>query len=68
VRLVRGTVVTLSTISWLDRVKPVVSEGWIESRNSGASTGLVVNGTTVTDAVASNRPSWMMTTGRGFPL
>src|SRR5689334_2078003 len=35
---------------------------------SGASTGLVVIGQTVTDAVASKRSSWMMTTGLGLPV
>jgi hypothetical protein len=68
VRLARGTVVTLSTINWLSLVKPAVSEGCTAIRSSGAATSFVVNGTTVTEAVASNRSSWMMTTGRGLPL
>ncbi|ORW28071.1 hypothetical protein AWB91_02340 [Mycobacterium paraense] len=64
----RGTVVTLSIISRLVSAKPVVSDGCTGMRSSGASTSLVVNGTTVTEAVASNRSSWMTTTGRDFPL
>lgn len=68
VRLVRGTVATLSTISRLVCVRPVVSDGCTGIRSRGASTSLVVNCTTVTEAVASNRSSWMTTTGGGFPL
>jgi hypothetical protein len=37
-------------------------------RVSGASTGLVVSGQTVTEAVASKQPSWTITIGLGFPV
>lgn len=63
----RETVVILSTIKALGSRIPFVASGTIGSRNSGASVGSVVNAQTVTDAVASNRLSWTMTTGRGFP-
>lgn len=47
----------MSTISRLVSAKPVVSDGYTGIRSSGASTSLVVNDTTVTEAVASNRSS-----------
>lgn len=65
--LARGTVEILSTIRALVSRSPFVSSGIIGSRNSGAPVGSVVNAHTVTDAVASNRSSWTMTIGRGFP-
>ena len=63
----RGTVVILSTISRLGWRIPVVSFASMGIRNNGASVRSVVSAQTVTDAVASNRSSWMMTTGRGLP-
>lgn len=57
VKLVRGTVVTLSIINELALARPVAVVGSIRIRRSGASTSLVVNGTTVTDVVASKRSS-----------
>jgi hypothetical protein len=50
---------------------PVVSSAATGIRSSGASVTSVVNTQTVTEAVASRRSSWMMTTGRGlsaYPL
>ncbi len=67
-RAVRGTVVTLSIMRWLAVVNPVVFEGSMGIRRSGASTTFGVSGTTVTEAVASNRSSCTTTTGRGFPV
>jgi hypothetical protein len=55
--LARGIVVILSTMTWLDSSIPVVVVGCIAMRLNGASTGLVVNGQTVTEAVASNLSS-----------
>lgn len=63
----RGTVVILSTISRLGSRIPVVSFASTGIRNNGASVWSVVNAHTVTDAVASKRSSWMMTTGGGLP-
>ena len=63
----RGTVVILSTISPLGWRIPVVLSASTAIRNNGASVWSVVNAQTVTDAVATNRSSWMMTTGRGLP-
>ena len=40
----------------------------VKVRTGGASTALVVIGHTVIDAVASNRSSWTITTGRGLPV
>lgn len=63
-----GTVVTLPIISELALVRAVDDVGSIGILRRGASTSLVVNGTTVTEAVASNRSSWMTRTGRGLPV
>ena len=63
-----GTVVILSTTRLLGRSSPFSCEGWIWILTSGASIALVVNGQTETDAVASNRSSWTITTGRGLPV
>ena len=63
-----GIVVILSSMRLLGRSSPLVSVGSRGILISGASTGLVVNGQTVTDAVASKRSSWTMSTGRGLPL
>lgn len=60
--------VTLSTFSRLVSARPVVFDGCTGVRSSGPFTALVVNGTTVMEAVASNRSSWMTTTDRGFAL
>lgn len=65
--LERGTVVILSTIRRLVSRSWLLVSGSITSRNSGASAGSVVIAQMVTDAVASKRSSWMMTTGRGLP-
>jgi hypothetical protein len=63
----RDTVVTLSTMRLLGSSSPLTESGSTGSRIMGASVGSVVKAQTVTDAVASNRSSWMITTGRGFP-
>jgi hypothetical protein len=39
----------------------------MSSRNNGASVGSVVKAQMVIEAVASNRSSWRMITGRGLP-
>lgn len=65
--LERGMVVILSTISRLGCRIPVVASASTGIRNSGASVSSVVNAQIVTDAVASKRSSWTMTTGRGLP-
>ena len=63
----RETVVILSTINRLCSRKPLRSLGSTGIRIRGASVGSVVNAQMVTEAVASNRSSWMTTTGRGLP-
>lgn len=63
-----GIVVTLSTMRLLRRSSPLVFDGWIGILISAASTRLVVKGQTVTEAVASKRSSWTMSTGRGLPV
>jgi hypothetical protein len=65
--LVRGTVVILSTIRREGASKLFSAAGSIASRNNGASVGSEVKLHTVTDAVASKRSSWTITTGRGLP-
>ena len=64
----RGIVVTLSTMMRLGCRMPLVSVGSTGMRSSGASRSLVVSGQTVTEAVASNRSSCTITTGRGLPV
>ena len=63
----RRTVVILSAIRREAASSPFTSSGSTSTRNSGASVGSVVNAQTVTESVASNRSSCMITTGRGFP-
>jgi len=60
-------VAILSTISREDTRSPLVSLGSTARRNNGASVGFVVKAQKVTDAVASNRSSCKITTGRGLP-
>src|SRR5699024_10591269 len=67
-KLARGIVVTLSIIRLDAWSRPLVPVGSITRRVNGACTGFVVRGQTVTEAVASNRSSWMMRTGRGLPV
>jgi len=66
--LVRGTVVTLSTIRLLGSCSLFSSSGSTRSRIKGASVGSVVKAQTVTEAVASKRSSCTTTTGRGLPV
>lgn len=51
--LLRGTVVTLSTMRRLAARNPFVGSGSIASRNSGASVVSVVNTQIVTDPVCA---------------
>ena len=46
---------------------PVAAAGSTKIRVNGAQTGFAVSGQTVTEAVASKRSSWTITTGLGFP-
>ena len=64
----RGIVVILSTMIELGCSIPVAAEGATAIRVSGASTGLVVNGQTVTEAVGSKQPSWTIAIVLGFPV
>src|SRR6266567_3000667 len=59
--------VILSTISREDARSPLVSLGSTARRNNGASVVFVVKAQTVTEAVASNRSSCKITTGRDLP-
>jgi len=61
-------VVSLSTMRLDAWSSPLPASGTTPSRTSGAATGFVVSGQTVTEAVASNRSSWTITTGRGLPV
>ena len=47
---------------------PVAAVGSTKIRVNGAQTGFAVSGQTVTEAVASKRSSWTITTGLGFPV
>ena len=49
----RDTVVTLSTMSWDNERRPLPGDGSTVSRKSGASTSVLVTGTTVTLACVS---------------
>ncbi len=62
-----GTVTILSVIAYDRFRKPLSGPGSIPTRKSRADVGSEVKGQTVTELVASNRSSWMITTGRGFP-
>ena len=46
---------------------PVAAAGSTKIRVNGAQTGFAVSGQTVTEAVASKRSSWTITTALGFP-
>ena len=47
---------------------PVAAVGSTKIRVNGAQTGFAVSGLSVTEAVASKRSSWTITTGLGFPV
>ena len=49
-------------------IEPVVGRGVDRDPDQGRIDGWVVNGQTVTDAVASKRSSWTIRTGRGLPV
>ena len=66
-RRVLGTAVNLSTIIRHGARSPLRALGWTESLKIGAGVGSVVKGHTTIESFASNRSSWTMTAGRGFP-
>ncbi len=66
-RFAFGTVLILSTIKLQDEANPLPASGTSANRNSGASVGSVVQGTTVTDAVPSKRSDCRITAGLGLP-
>jgi hypothetical protein len=66
-RRLLGTAVNLSTIIRHGARSPLPALGWTESLKIGACVGSVVKGHTTIESFASNRSSWTMTAGRGFP-
>ncbi len=66
--LVRGIVVTLSTMMLPGRASPVLRSSPSGILNSGISVGSRVTGRMVTESVGSNRSSWITRTGRGLIL
>ena len=64
--LLRRTEVSLSIMMSLSLARPDSSLITTRTLKSGASVSVVINGTTVTDPVASNRSSWTISAGRGL--
>ena len=65
---VRDTVVTLSIMSWDNERRPLAGDGSTVSRKIGASTSVLVSGTTVTLAcVLLNKSDCITSAGRGLP-
>jgi hypothetical protein len=63
----RGTVVTLSTMSWERAFKPFRGDGSMAIRAKDADSTVVVKAHIATDAVSEKASSWTTTAGRGFP-